>query len=175
MAKRLKLSEYDSKAISTTGTEGEEISNTEKQVDVEQPHVSTNMDTVSTDTTSLEKGRIGTVSRMEVERSCTTSNNENIDQSTVTTGKLSSNEAEHPDIGQKRTRESSETPSQTLNESNPLFKFEMIVSQTKDSKVAEEKPVKVDIACLEGNREIVHQFFMYFGNRFNGEQIRSPK
>ena len=176
MAKRLKLSENDSKAVSITVIEGEDFSNTEKQIDVEQLYVSTSMDTVCTDTVrSLEQGTTGTGSRLEAEQPFTTPKNDSIDQSTVITGKLSSNEAEHLDIGQKRTHESSETPSQTPSESNPLFKFEMIVSQAKDSKLAEDRPIKVDIACLEGNREVVHQFFMYFRNRFNGEQIRSPK
>lgn len=175
MAKRLKLCEKDSKAIGTTAIEMEEISNTEKQIDSEQLRVSTITDTGSTDIVNLEKGTTRNLSKMGAEQSCTTSNSSNITQSTVTTGNVSNSVAERPGIGQKRTHESPDTPKQTSSDGDPLFKFEVIVSRTKDTRIVEESPVEVDVACLEGNREIVHQFFMHVRNRFNGEQIRSSK
>ena len=56
----------------------------------------------------------------------------------------------------------------------PIFKYKVKVSMNRGAVNMETEPIKVEVFCLEGDREGLHQLFMFLRNRLNGIQ-KSPK
>ena len=56
----------------------------------------------------------------------------------------------------------------------PIFRCKIKVSVNRESDDIDLEPVRVEVFCLEGNRESLHQLFMFLRNRLNGIQ-KSPK
>ena len=56
----------------------------------------------------------------------------------------------------------------------PIFKYKIKVSFNRGSDNMDTEPIKVEVFCIEGDREGLHQLFMFLRNRLNGIQ-KSPK
>ena len=79
-----------------------------------------------------------------------------------------------PNIGKKRAFPFTV---QTVESSTdkPLFKFKIVLSMESDTIGIEAETIKVDVICLEGNRESVHQLFMFLRNKLNGLQPQNKR
>ncbi len=70
----------------------------------------------------------------------------------------------------KRTYDQIDSGHETTEKLTSMFKFKLIVRIGKDKSNSDM--VLVDISCIEGSRESMHQLFLYLKNKFNGVQIR---
>lgn len=77
-------------------------------------------------------------------------------------------------IGAKRPHFPVYNESKNCSE-KPLFGFKIRACSNRDSESMETEPIRVEIFCLEGNRESLHQVFMYLRNNLNGIQRHQKK
>ena len=77
-------------------------------------------------------------------------------------------------IGYKRARPQSGKKDDDSSQ-RPIFKFRIKTSVNRESENMDAEPVKVEVFCLEGNRESLHQLFMYLRNQLNGIQKHTKK
>lgn len=72
-------------------------------------------------------------------------------------------------VGNKRSHVS--TGEESINSGHaPILKFKIVTSSNRDSDIVDSEPVKVDVFCLEGKREYLHQLYMYLRNELKGIQ-----
>ena len=77
-------------------------------------------------------------------------------------------------VGHKRVHSPVESE-ESVDCAVPMFKFTIKSFVNRESASMETEPVKVEVSCLEGNREGLHQLFMFLRNKLNGIQRGQQK